>query len=169
MYIITALFMTILSWKYGDWLNWKKYQSTILYLIVCDLLYNFLTYNYPLWQYVASIMPTHTLNNILVIFVIYPALMLIYLSKFRSTFNLQLVHVLLWACVFSAIEWSFYKYLDLFTYHNGWNFIWSVLLNILLFTMVRLHMVRPLLTYVLSIIFTMAFLILFHIPINKMK
>ena len=46
--ILVELINCILAWRFGDWRNWKNYQSTILYLITSDLLYNFLCYNYPL-------------------------------------------------------------------------------------------------------------------------
>ena len=76
MYIIVRVMLWILAaWRWGDWRNWKNYQSTFLFFIMLDLLYIFLTYNYPLWAYAHNdIIPNHTFNNLLVTFISYPSM-----------------------------------------------------------------------------------------------
>jgi hypothetical protein len=78
MFCIAVCIMDVLvAWLWGDWRNWKKYQSTILYIITCDLLYNFLTYLRPLWEYEpTNIYPNHTIRSIITMFVAYPSVIL---------------------------------------------------------------------------------------------
>jgi hypothetical protein len=49
MHIIGSFLWILATWKWGDWRNWKKYQSTILYMIVFSLLFDVLTYNHSLF------------------------------------------------------------------------------------------------------------------------
>lgn len=170
MFVVSVMIVDIIaSWKWGDWRNWKKYQSSILYLITCDLLYNFLTYNHSLWEYEPTfLLPNHTIISIFAMFIAYPAIMLIYLGRYPSTFGKSVLWIGLWTVLWSFFEWLG-SILGEFSYHNGWKLVWSVLFNIVLFSMVRLHYKKPLLTYVLSVLATLALLHMFDIPISKMK
>ena len=47
--IILVLVFVIIAWKWGDWKNWKLYYPTILFMILGDFVYIFLTYKKPLW------------------------------------------------------------------------------------------------------------------------
>jgi hypothetical protein len=68
----------------------------------------------------------------------------------------------------SLLEWGAVK-LGEFSYHNGWNIMWTVLFDITFYSMVRLHYKKPLLTYGLSIIAIVGLLLVFNVPISKMK
>lgn len=46
--IILVLVFVIIAWKWGDWKNWKLYYPTILFMILGDFVYIFLTYKKPL-------------------------------------------------------------------------------------------------------------------------
>lgn len=164
-----TLINILLAWRWGDWRNWKKYHSTILYMIMCDLLYNFLTYNYPIWTYPhTSFQPNHTIINLFVMFIAYPCMLLIYLGHFPNGVIKKILWVLLWVMMWSVLEWVSLK-LGQFAYHNGWTWGWSILFNIALFLMVRLHYNKPLISYGLSVIATIFLLIIFKVPITTMK
>ncbi|HEY0827149.1 MAG TPA: CBO0543 family protein, partial [Bacilli bacterium] len=170
MYLLYIAIWCLLCWRYGDWRNWQKYHATILYLIIGDLLYNFLTYNHVMWQYESSIIPTHTFNNLMMMFIMYPASMLVYLAKFpKKSWVKAILYFIMWLFILVSFEWVFNKYLKLLTYHHGWSFMWSLIFDIILLTMVKLHMSRPLLTYLLSIGIVIYFFTTFHVPISKIK
>ncbi|WP_368780976.1 CBO0543 family protein [Alicyclobacillus fastidiosus] len=157
------------AWRWGDWRNWKKYQSTTLYLITCDLLYNFLCYNYPLWEYNPKIFNlNHTLLNLIVMFIGYPAFILVYLGRFPSGRIKQILWFSFWVIYWSFFEWV-YLHQQEFSYHNGWKFVWSVVLNLGIYSMIPLHYKKPLFTYALSIIVSMGLLIIFKVPVTKMR
>lgn len=84
---------------WGDWRNWKKYHSTILFLWFGDLLYNVLCHDYIMWKYNESIfgqqlLSNHTVISLLIMFVAYPASVLIYLGKFPTENKKILIWVL---------------------------------------------------------------------------
>ncbi|WP_339146758.1 MULTISPECIES: CBO0543 family protein [unclassified Sutcliffiella] len=167
--IIRIILWIFAAWRWGDWRNWKKYQSTILFFILLDLLYNFLTYNYTLWQYEpTSLIPNHTLNNMIVMFIFYPCIVLIYLGRYPSGKVKQGAWIIFWAAFLSLIEFINNK-AGLITFHNGWNIKWSIFFYLYSLPILRLHHKRPLLTYVLAVLITIGLLWIFKVPISKMK
>ncbi|MGG1680022.1 CBO0543 family protein [Neobacillus sp. NRS-1170] len=166
--IIMAL--VFVGWRWGDWKNWKKYQSTILYIITADLLYNFLCYKYSLWDYEPSIIfPNHTLANIFVMFVGYTSLILTYLGKFPTKRKNQILWISLWTLSLSLLELMDFKIFGGITYHNGWNPKWNFIFYFVMFSMLPLHNKKPLLAYGLSLIAIIVLLLIFKVPIWKMK
>ncbi|WP_373291387.1 CBO0543 family protein [Paenibacillus marchantiophytorum] len=165
-----CLLYFIACWRWGDWRNWAKYQSSILYLITFDLVYNFLTYNYSLWEYEpnTTLLPNHTIISLIVMFIIYPCVMLVYLGRYPTKRIKQYLWVTFWVFLWSFLEWVAQR-IGEFSHHHGWNIWWSALFNIALYSMVRLHYKKPLLAYGLSVIATVGLIILFKVPISKMK
>lgn len=158
-----------MAWLWGDWRHGKKYQSTILYIIICDLMYNLLTYNHPLWNYPhTKHLINHTLTNIFVMFIAYPCMILIYLGRYPRTLMKRIWWTVLWIALWSALEWISVK-IGQFTYHNGWTWGWSIAFNISLFLMVRLQFKQPLMAYVLSVIFAILLLLVFRVPLSSMR
>lgn len=101
-------------------------------------------------------------------FVGYPSALLVYLGRYPTKGIKQFLWISIWVAFWSFLEWVDDKF-DEFSYHNGWNLMWSVLFNIGIFSMVRLHYKKPLLTYGLSIIATIGLVVIFKVPILKMK
>ena len=169
LFLIVAI-EVIIAWRLGDWRNWKKYQSTILYFITFDLLYNFLCYNYMMWEYQPSfIFPNHTLMNIFIMTFSYPSIVLLYLGNFPTKQKFRFIWIFLWTVVFLLLEFLGLKIFREIKYLHGWNLIVDFIFCILMFSLLRLHYKRPLLTYGLSILATIVLLIIFKVPISKMK
>lgn len=167
-HIIAAAMWVLLAWRFGDWRNWTKYQSTILFIIMGDLLHHFLMYQQPLWLYdPAPPLPNHTLVNLLVMFVIYPCGMLIYLYRYPKGFK-QIPYVLTWALLWAGVEWLLLR-LNLMEYSRQWRYAYSLLFDLFIFIMMRLHFKKPLLAYGLTIVFTVWFLHHFDVGIDEMK
>ncbi|WP_429742471.1 CBO0543 family protein [Bacillus salipaludis] len=158
-----------IAWRWGDWRNWKKYQSTILYFILGDLLYNFLCYNYSMWEYEPVFLnKSHTIMNLTVMFIGYPCRIFVFLGRYPSGWIKQILWIGLWALVWSLFEWLNVKNGE-FSYHNGWTIMCSVFLNFIIYALIRLHYKKPLLTYLLSVLVTAVLLTIFNVPISKMK
>jgi hypothetical protein len=89
MYNVTVfLIFVFVAWRWGDWRNWTKYHSTILFLIIFHLLYNFLCYNHTLWKYEPDIIfPNHTITSLFVFFIIHPSVILVYLGQYLDELN----------------------------------------------------------------------------------
>ncbi|GHH96945.1 CBO0543 family protein [Neobacillus kokaensis] len=167
--IFNALFLGA-GLRWGDWKNWKRYHSTILFLWFGDLLYNILCYEYKMWEYNESIMAenllsNHTVISLLIMFVAYPATILIYLGQFPKETSKSIIWILCWVALYSLIEYINLRYLDLVSHHHGWTIGWSILFNVMLFPMLRLHYKKPMIAMLVSIPIVLFFVIYFNVPI----
>ncbi|MBM6616343.1 CBO0543 family protein [Bacillus suaedaesalsae] len=174
MNAIYALVWFVALWKWGDWKNWEKYYPTILFFFLGDLLYQyFLSDLYPMWKYNPqgvdeNIGLTHTHVFISIMLIKYPATILIYLSKFPSKRLKQLGWILLWLLIYLVNELGD-RSLHLITYHNGWGFSWSILFNIVMFSLLKLHFHRPILTWLFSIVFIILLWNIFDVPTSVFR
>ncbi len=170
MYLLLVIVVyVVFAYFFVDWKNWNKYYPTVQYFIICNLLYNFIFFNYTLWQYHAVTVDwlNHTLIDIAFTFLIVPVVIMIYLRYYPNG-KKQYLYVGIWISYFTVIEYLFYKK-GLFLYDNGWNPFWSGVFNLILFTMVRLHYKKPLIALIVSIPLIVILLTLFHPPLSLLK
>lgn len=161
-----GLFCFLLMLRFGDWKNYKKYYPTILFVIIGDLLYNLFTYHVPMWSYNPDfICPNHTIVNLWVMMTVYPATVLIYLPHFPEKKGKQILYILLWVLLYGVIELAGYYIFDAIDHFNGWDMWWSLLFDVILFTMLPIHHKRPLLAWVLSFIVIMSLLTIFNVNV----
>jgi hypothetical protein len=169
MNLLIASVALIIGWKWGDWRNWEKYYPTILYMIICNFLYNILTYNYPMWLYNEALLPNHTMIEMVHSFVVFPVVVIIFLGRFPEKSNgKQIEYILRWLLIFALVELLLVKF-NLFSYHNGWSIWWSVLFNVGMFTLLRIHYKKPLLAWGISLFVVLFLMLFFEVPINKMR
>lgn len=155
---------------WGDWRNWRSFHSTILFFWFGDLLYNFLCYDYKMWEYKESMfamnfLQNHTIISLLIMFVAYPSSVLIFLGRFPKGKIKMVLWILLWISLFSIIEYINLRYLDLIIHHNGWSIGWSVFFNAIIFPMLVLHYKHPIVALLISIPIVFFFVIYFNVPI----
>lgn len=154
---------------WGNWRNWKHYYPTILFVICMDFLASILMYHHTLWKFEGFlILPNHTLTDFLFAFMIFPAIVLTFLSRYPEKWITQMVWILAWVFVLSLSEYIS-KLIGTTTYHNGWNFGWSVLFNSITFPIMRLHHSRPLFAWLIGIPIAVFILVFFHFSIEEMK
>lgn len=165
--IIVTFIITIAALKWGDWKNWRLYYPTILYFIVGDLLYTILTYNYPLWEFESPLLKT-TFSDILICFVFFPATIFLYLPRFPKGVSKQILYVLLWVVIYTATEIISFTF-GFFSYHNGWNIYWSILVNCFMFPSLWIHYKKPPLAWFLYFVLAAAVIIYFKVPLSSMK
>jgi len=161
--VIVAIVSIASAGKWGDIKNWQKYYSTIVFFMAADLAYNALTASKRLWEY-SGILP-HEFISLFVMFTIYPSVMLIFLPKWPSKALQQVIHILKWVIIFSAVEWVVSLYGEI-AYHNGWNIWFSVLFNCVMFSTLILHHKRLLLAWPIAIGAGAIILYFFHIPVS---
>lgn len=165
--VIIIIIFVSLAYFFGDWKRWKSYHTTMLYVALMNLTYEFLAYNHPLWEYRPGRIPNHTFTTLLTIFVVLPAITLIYLSHYPEKLIWKLLYVTCWVLGSTLIEYSLSN--RFIEYSNGWGIEWSFVLYCLMYFMLRLHNKRPISAYLLSFIFVIFFLSYFKIPFNSMK
>jgi hypothetical protein len=165
MHIVYNLLYFLAAWRWGDWRNWQRYYSTILFLILCDLLHNFLAYSHALWIFqegiLPELLPNHTTITLMYMLFSYPATILIYLKYFFRTdkWSKRVFHYILWVLIYITAEFINLHF-GLFSHHNGWSFLYSVLFVMMMFILFPIHYKNPLLAWVIS------FLIIILIVLN---
>lgn len=162
-----AILFFLICLKWGDWKNWRKYYPTILYVIVWDLLYNFFTVNHPLWRLEHPVLK-HTFSDLLIAFVIFPSSILLYLPYVpKRSIVKQTLQIAFWTFLFSLVEAQTIA-LHTISYHNGWNFWWSVGFNAITFSMIRLHYENSLLAWPISVLLFLIAMIIFKLPLSSL-
>lgn len=129
-------------------------------------MYNFVFYNYTLWKYERLV--NHTFSAVLVAATIFPSTTILYLSHFPKKLWKAILYGLLWISLYALWEFISGK-LGFFSYEHGWNLLWSVGFNIILFTMIRFHYKKPLLAWSISFVLFSIFMYIFKIPIGAIK
>jgi hypothetical protein len=175
LHTILLLGFIFAGWKWGDWRNWRKYYPTILFFITGDLLYNFLTYNHPIWLFHTSfdkaVLPNHTFITLAVEFISFPVKVLIYLGHYPENKSKikQLLYLFAWVLFFTAFEFIAKYTWGGISHHNGWSLVSTFLFYIVIFVQLRLHYNRPLLAWAVSFGIITYLLIYFKVPIAGMK
>jgi hypothetical protein len=165
MHLVIALFTIFAVWRWADWKNWKKYQPSMLYITSGGLLYEYLTRGYNLWLFHPDFLYNQTITVIVYAVVTMPLSILIFLSHYPQKHMKQILYILKWVMIYSAVELA----LQLFgriTYQHGWNFWFSVLFDVVMFPMIRLHHVKPLLAYFISLVIIILLMICFKVPLE---
>lgn len=160
----------ISAWKWGDWKNWQKYYSTILFVMVANLSAGYITYHHPLWIYNNDILfTTETSIEYLNTFLALPAATLLYLSKFPlAGIARKCVYILLWVVAFSAIEYIDTRLAGL-SYSNGWEWKYSIVFDCFMFFIIRTHYVKPLWGWLIAAIMAVFILTTFNFFSAEMK
>ncbi|MGG3563049.1 CBO0543 family protein [Neobacillus rhizosphaerae] len=171
--VLNALFL-LAGIKWGDWKNWKAYYSTILFFIGGDLLKNSLLHNHRMWSYQEvyfgqQFLIGHMAINLMIAIIVYPATILIYLGHFPRSIKKQILWVSLWVFLYSGIEGINFYFLNLINYDHNWNLLWSIFFNIVMFTVLRVHFLKPLLAWAISIIWMIFLWNWFNVPMNVFK
>jgi len=140
----------VITYKVGDWQNWRHYYPTILFFWCGDLIYNVLFCEKPLWQFKNAVF-SHELTDIICMFIVFTCTVLMYIPWFPKTFKKQVLYIGYWVLLYTGIEWLFHT-LGGITYHNGWSVKLSLVHNIYQFLLLKLHHHKPILAWVLALI-----------------
>jgi len=165
MHMAILVFSIFAIWYWGDWRNWKKYHTTMLYVAVGNLLYHLIYHDYLLWKLQSSILfRIHFIGESVYSFIILPCTALIFLTNYPENFKGQIFRIAKFLLIYISLEWiaSMYGFI---IYQNNWNFGWSVLWDLMMFPMLGLHYKRPLKAYIVSIFIVIIILYFFPMPL----
>ncbi|WP_226665321.1 CBO0543 family protein [Metabacillus litoralis] len=167
MHTLTHLACIFFVYKFANLREWKNYHPTLLYICVINLLYNFLLANYDLWKYQPDFYSNHSLTEVGNSIILLPAIAYIFLTYYPENQGMRkiLKYYLKWI-VWSLVIESVYVYFGKITFHHGYKFWMEPFFYILMYTFVRLHYKKPLLTYFLSVIVVLLLLWIFDIPVT---
>ncbi len=165
LFSLFGLMWIIVTYKIGDWRNWRKYYHTILFFWCGDLIYNVLFYKNPLWVYTNPAF-NHQFTDLLCAFVIFTCTILNYIPRFPKTLKKQVLYVGFWVFLYSFIEWIFVMVGGI-DHRNGWHIGWSVLHNVYQFVLLRIHQDRPILAWILAFIILFIVAEIFNVSLLK--
>lgn len=160
--IVMSLVCIGLCYKWGKWKNWKIYYSTILFYIIGMLTAEIITDDKPLWLIKYSFW-NNTLADYFIGYFIFPCIIILFLSNFPKHKIRQIAYIFIFVFVLSSVEYVAHIRKAI-SYHNGWTFVWSILLYIGMFPLLQLHYKKPLLAWL--IFFTMVMIGSFYFKIS---
>lgn len=163
--IIGVTVWLLAGWYWGDWRNWKRYESTILFMIFVDTLYYYTSIDHRLW----SLEPQPPFRSEIIAlfgeYAVFTSAILMFLGRFPSGFGKGWFWVLFWIVIFSINEWVLLL-TGTFSYSNGWTLLDSIIFCCVMFPMLRLHNRRSLLAYALSVPIAIFYLWHYDIPLR---
>lgn len=170
--VIYAAIFIFCAVKWGDWKNWKAYYPTFLFLMVGDLVYQFLFFNYSMWEFVPvgsdKNWVKHTHIAFLIMLIKYPATVAIFLGHLPRVFWKKTLYIIAWTLVYILNEYIDLK-LGAIVHKHGWNLAWSALFSFVLFTILAIHYKRPLIAWIFSAVFAIFLWNVFGIPKSILK
>jgi hypothetical protein len=165
LHIAVAIVSIAACIRWADWRNWSKYHSTMIFAALMDSLYLFLTDDNFLWRYVPDNMfRSYVGTELLYLIIFLPSLALLFLSHYPVEKMKIVSYYLFWVGLLVLLEWIL-SAANCFEYKNGWNLLWSVGFDMVMFPMLFLHSRKPLLAYVFSLIIILTLLWYFKIPL----
>lgn len=165
MHLAITIWAIIASWRSWTWKHFYEFHATIIYVSAMNLLYIYFTTGYILWEMQPDLGLPLSIVDMMYTFIIFPCTAILFLTKYPTIFSKKVYHILKWITIYIVVEWIGHV-LNRITYENGWNLWWSLLFLIMMFPMFRLHYKRPLLAYLLTIIFIFLILYFFQVPLS---
>ncbi|EPZ50905.1 MULTISPECIES: CBO0543 family protein [Alicyclobacillus] len=162
-YYLSMLIWMIAAWKWVDWRQWRKYQATILYFLLGDIAYCYITRDYPLWRHVPVPTFTSETGAELAPLVVYASTLLIYLTRFPRGRWKAVAWTALFVGMYVVAE-TVLHYIGVMQYDHGWRWLYSVLFSAMMIPMMRLHSQHPLICYLLSAPIPVFLIIVFKVP-----
>lgn len=159
------------AWKWGDWKNWQKYYSSMLFVALVNMSAGYLSYHHSLWIFAPdALVSTQTVVEFINTYIALPTTTLIYLSHFPSGSNvLKVTYIVIATILYATLEWFDHMIIGGISYDNGWSLSHSAIFDFFMFTTIRLHHTRPLLAWVAVLIGTTFILLVFNFGSGKMK
>lgn len=164
--IILILLYAAACFKWGAWRRWQEFYPTILYAIIGDLAYNFVFHDHTLWLY--NSLFNHTTMDIVAAVLLFPSVVILFLTHWPSTFGRQALYILAWAAVNTLFEYLSVL-LNTFQYDHGWSILCSFGLLVGTFIMLRVHYKKPLLAWPISLVLGLTIAFVFGLPFEALK
>ncbi|WP_404814413.1 CBO0543 family protein [Clostridium algoriphilum] len=166
-HIFLAVVSIVICYKLGDWRNWRKYYSTILFLILSNVVCILLTYNHILWLHETKIL-NHTFGDLFICITVYPSIVMLFIPNFPKKITKIITHISFYVAIFTMAEFIGLKF-GYFTHHNGWSIWLSIIFNYTLFSIVYLHYKKPLYAWIIALLSPHILFFLMRIPYNSIK
>jgi len=166
-HIFLAIVSIAICYKLGDWRNWRKYYSTILFFILSSVVCIVLTYNHPLWLYKSEIL-NQTFSDLLISITVYPSTIMLFIPHLPNGKIKTIRHISYYVAVYSIVEFIASK-LGYFSYYNGWNIGYTIIFNYIMFPILILHYRKPVYVWFIVLICPHILFFLLKIPYSTIR
>ncbi|MFA9455968.1 CBO0543 family protein [Halalkalibacter sp. AB-rgal2] len=160
-FILVMIFINVFL---RTWKTFPEYYKSLLYVAFINSCYYYLFKRRLLWDFNPGEFNIYVLRA-LHLFIGTPLLVLSCLAYFPKTLSKQTIYILTWTLGSTCIEYIASKS-KLITYHNGWNIFWSCFIYFKMYTFSYLFQLRPILTWGLSTISLIFYMIRFQVPLE---
>jgi hypothetical protein len=140
----------LITYKFGDWRNWRLYYPTILFFWCGNLIGFFVFHDHLLWEFKSNMLSHGAIDLIDMLFV-FTCTTILFLQYYPKRIIKQILYILLWVLIYSIIELIFH-FMGGITYHYGWSIWWSLSHNIYQFIFLRVHYKNPILAWIFAFI-----------------
>jgi hypothetical protein len=145
IFIVIIIGTLLLTLKYADWKNWRTYQSSMLLIILGNLLYGFVYHDRFLWKFNPDILNSHGVE-LIITFTVFPLTAIMFLSNFPVQHNKILLKISKYILVYIAVE-ILLSITGMIEFDYGWNIIWSLAWDCIMFTILAIHFKKPIQAY----------------------
>jgi hypothetical protein len=165
--IIYSVLWVIVAIRVAD-KDWKPYYPTLLFSSLCNCLYELICYRHQLWQMEPNGLPAAMIPILLLTLIGMPISTWVYLSHYptRGSLISRTMYIAGFTGIFVVLEFISVKCGSI-TYHNGWNLLWSMLFDIIMFIMLYVHYRKPLIGLFVSLLYTGLLMIIFDVGFDK--
>lgn len=169
--VFFLLAFLVAALKLGDWKNWQKYYPTILFVMAINLGASLLSYHHVLWDYNPdTFVKTATTVELINSFIMLPATTFVYLSKFPTQYKLtQYSYMLLWVTIYGVLEFIDHYIMKGLSYKHGWSWSTSVIFDVAMFAILRLHYLKPIWAWGASLVVAIVIIIMFDFFTGEFK
>lgn len=166
-FAITGVLAGFAAYRWGDWRNWKQYYPTILFAVMGNMTSELLMYRSPLWEY-NDVFGDYMVLLIGLSVLLFSGTVILFLSFYPKKPAHQALFILAWAVGFTALEYLAMQ-AGSFLHHRGWSIWYTLLHNLIMFALFRLHFKRPLLAWPASFLVAFAVLWYFDLPFELVR
>ena len=169
MHVFIGLVSILSVWIRGDYKSWRTYYPTMQYMIIGNLLYQFICSSYLLWSMSSNV---NALNNktveLIHTFTTFPLTVLMFLSHFpEKEGKIKILrHYLFWIGIYIGNEFILMKQGNIL-YEHGWSLGWSALFVSIMFPFLYLHHKKPITALILKIPIITFLIWYFKVPIFR--
>jgi hypothetical protein len=165
MHIGIALFTVLASIKWADWKRWRQFHASMIFIAAGGFLYEYIVADYTLWKFYPSFLLSERMTVILYAVLTMPLSILLFLQHFPDTLWRQLRYILMWSMIYISGE-AILLFTNSIAYEHGWHFWYSLMFDIVLFTVIAIHHTHPARAYLLSIPIIIFLIHYFNVPFH---
>jgi|GEM_PF-1673016 len=163
MFIVGVTLAAVASaWTQRAYRNWKNYNGTVSFMVLCNLLYYYFVQDNLLWEYKPGLLRHHRIAELVITFIAFPCTVLLFLDKLERTPTKPWVQIVKWCFIYCLIEFIAWKK-HVIEYHHGWSYGWSCFFVATMFPILLLHHRKAIAAYVVSIAVILFYLLVFDI------